>query len=326
MSSRTEQSTVLISFSLPKRYVEKIRETFPRFKVLQSKDKAEALNLVKGAQILFAGFFSPEMFKAATKLRWIQTHLVGVESYLFPKVVESQVIVTNAGGVNSICVAEHAIGLMLSLSRKLYRFARDQSEHKWKTGDAELMNQMDELSGKTLGIIGLGRIGIEIAQRAKCFGMKVMAMTRTSQTRSPYIDKMIPSRDLNTLLTSSDFVVLQLPLTEETEGFIGEEQLRSMKKTSYLINTGRGKLIREDELVRALEEGWIAGAALDAFEHEPLPPTSPLWHMDNVIITPHVAGLTPRYLDRLVDIFCENLTRYAENKPLINVVDKRRGY
>lgn len=323
-----ERIKVLISFGLPTQYIRRIEQVSPLIKVAQSHNEKENMELIPDADVLFAGYLSPEMFRVAKNLKWIQTQLVGVDRYLFPEVIESTVILTNAGGVNSTAVSEHVIGMMLCLSRKLHFFIRNQTERKWKKSDAELLPQLEELSGKTLGVIGLGRIGTEIARKAKCLGMIVIATKRNvTDSVPPYVDRFVPIEELKQkLLAESDYVVLQLPLTKETEGMFGEEHLRSMKKTAYLINAGRGRLVREDTLIRALDEGWIAGAALDAFEVEPLPQTSILWSMKNVIVTPHVAGLTPQYIDRLTEIFCENLARFIKNEPLINVVDKKSGY
>ena len=322
-----DELNLLITFSLPAPYVERIKAFSPRITVQQSRNKDEALALAKDADILLAGFFSLELFKAAKRLKWIQTLYAGVDMFLHPEVVKSPVVITNASGVNSTAVSDQVIGMMLCLNRKLHVFIRDQAMRKWKTDDMELISQMEELSGKTAGIVGLGRIGSEIAKKAKCLGMKVIATRRNPSAPKPeYVDKLVPSENLQELLGDSDFVIIQIPLTKDTEGMFGEKQLRSMKRTAYLVNASRGDIIKEDKLIEALKEGWIAGAALDTFATEPLPPDSPLWNMPNVIITPHVAGLTPKYMKRLTDLFLENLKRFMNNEPLINVVDKNRGY
>jgi len=319
--------TLLVSFDLPDAYIKKIEKVSANVKVLQSFDEKELLHLVENADILFAGAFSLEMFLKAKKLEWVQTVGAGVNRYLFPEVVKSHVIITSAGGVHPIPISEHVIGVMLSLCRKLHFFIRNQMERKWERNGAELMEQIEELSGKTVGIVGLGRIGSEVAKKAKCLGMKIIATKRNPTIPKPiYIDKLVHPENLKELLAESDFVVLTLPLTKETEGMLGESQLKSMKRTSYLINVGRGKIVQEDKLIQALKEGWIAGAGLDTFETEPLPQNSELWNMKNLIITPHVAGSTPYYFERLTNIFCENLNRFIHNKPLINVVDKSIGY
>jgi phosphoglycerate dehydrogenase-like enzyme len=319
---------VLISFDLPSVYVEKIRGVSPTLEVLQSADKEEALHLIKDADILFAGFFSKDLFAAASKLKWIQAWGAGVDRLLLPEVVNSGVTVTNAGGIHPTPISEHVIGLMLCLSRKLHLFIRNQTERKWRRYESDdPAEQVEELAGKTAGIVGLGRIGTEIARKAKCLGMRVVATKRDLSTPGlTSVDRLVAPKDLNVLLAESDFVVLSLPLTRETQGMIGEPQLRSMKRTGYLINVSRGKIVQEDKLVEALKQGWIAGAGLDTFENEPLPESSELWGFKNVIITPHVAGLTPYYEERLTDIFCENLKRFIRGNSLINVVDKTLGY
>jgi len=318
---------VLITFNLPEVFVERIRAVSPRVTVQQSRNKQEALALAGDPDVLLVGFFSPELFKAAKRLRWVQTLFVGVDAFLYSEVVQSAVVMTHAGGVNAIPVSEHVLGLMFCLNRKLHLFIRNQTARKWEKNEAELMYQMDELPGKTLGLLGLGRIGGEIARKAKCLGMKVIATRRDPSAPKPnYVDKLVSPENLEELLADSDFVVIQIPLTKDTRGMFGEKQLRSMKPTAYLVNASRGGIVKEDELVKALKEGWIAGAALDVFATEPLAESSPLWDMPNVIVTPHVAGLTPHYMERLTDLFCENLKRFLKNEPLINVVDKTRGY
>lgn len=319
---------VLVSFDLPDVFVEKIRSVSPIVEVVQSEDKEEALRLVEDADILFAGFFSKDMFLAARKLKWIQAWGAGVDGFLLPEVVKSRVIVTNAGGVHPTPISEHVIGLMFCFCRKLHLFIRNQVERKWERFESwASTEQVEELAGKTVGIVGLGRIGTEIARKTKCLGMRVIATKRDpSRTASGVVDRLVHPADLNQLLSESDFVVLSLPLTEKTQGMIGEAQLKSMKRTGYLINVSRGKIISEDKLIEALRQGWIAGAGLDTFENEPLPESSELWGFRNVIITPHVAGLTPSYMERLTSIFCENLGRFISKQPLLNVVDKTLGY
>jgi len=315
---------ILISFDLPSVYIKKIEDVSAHVKVQQSQQEKELLNLIQDADVLFAGIFSPEIFLAAKKLKWIQTTGAGVDRFLFPDVVKSQVIITNASGVHPIPISEHIIAMMLAFCRKLHYYIRNQMERKWERYGRE---QIEELSGKTVGIVGLGRIGGEIAKKAKSLGMRVIATRRNPSAPTPtYVDKLIHPENLKELLAESDFVVLTLPLTKETDGLISEKQLRSMKRTNYLINVSRGKIVQEDKLIKALKEGWIAGAGLDTFEREPLSRDSELWDMKNVIITPHVAGSTPHYLERLIGIFCENLKHFTRNEPMINIVDKTIGY
>jgi phosphoglycerate dehydrogenase-like enzyme len=257
------------------------------------------------------------MFTSAGNLKWIQACSAGVERFLLPEVVASSVILTNAKGVYATPCSDHVIAMLLMFARRMNKFVRFQSARKWQK------LELDELQGKSVGIIGLGSIGREIERKAKCFGVNVIGLSRGERrSRDSY------SSELEALLKQSDFVVLSTPLTKGTSGIIGKDELALMKRTAFLINIGRGQLIRERELVMALKERKIAGAALDVFEEEPLPPSSELWDMENVIITPHVAGDTKHMLEntRICNIFCENLKRYASGNPLINIVDKQAGY
>jgi len=325
--STLNEVEILVSFDLPSAYVKKIEDVSPKFTVQKSHKKKELLGHIKNAEILFAGVFSLEMFLAARKLKWIQIAGAGADRFLFPEVVNSQVIITNSGDILSNPASEHVIAIMLSFCRKLHSLIINQAEKKWERYGGYLGEQFEELSGKTIGIVGLGRIGEKVAKKAKSLGMKVIATKRNLSAPKPnYIDKLLNRENLRELLKKSDFVVLTVPLTKETEGLIGEAQLRCMKKTSYLINISRGKIVQEDELIKALEEGWIAGAGLDTFEEEPLIQGSKLWDMKNVIITPHVAGISRSFLERLTNVFCQNLKLFLNNETLINIVDKNIGY
>jgi phosphoglycerate dehydrogenase-like enzyme len=199
---------------------------------------------------------------------------------------------------------------------------RAQLKHEWSRFAPR------ELSGKTVGIVGLGHIGAEVGRLAKAFGCRVIATKRstTESHRALFADEIMPAAELHRLLGESDFVVLSMPLTPETRGMIGEAELRAMKPSAVLINIARGPVTVEAALVRALQESWIAGAALDVFDEEPLPPESPFWDMDNVIVTPHISGGTEIYNQRAVEIFAANLKRYLAGEPLENVVDPARGY
>jgi len=323
-----DKITVLISFNLPNTYVERIKSVSPSLEILQSENREEAMRLIRDADILFAGFFSKDLFFAAKKLKWIQAWGAGVDRLLIPEIVKSRVTITNAGGIHPTPISEHVIGLMLCFCRKFHFLIRNQMERKWERLESlPSTEQVEELSGKTVGIVGLGRIGTEIAEKTKCLGMRVIATRRDpSRQASTSVDQLVHPTNLNQLLSESDFVVLSLPLTRETQGMIGETQLKSMKRTGYLINVSRGGIVQENELIKALKQRWIAGAGLDTFESEPLPEDSELWGFKNVIITPHIAGLTPYYDERLTNIFCENLKRFINKQPMINLVDKRLGY
>jgi phosphoglycerate dehydrogenase-like enzyme len=311
---------ILVSFDLDKTYVNRIQSCIPDANVQSASQREALLSAITDAEVLLAGRFAKEMFSKAMKLRWVQTVSAGVDRFLFPEFVSSDVILTNARGIHYSQVSDHVLAMILAFSRRLNELIRFQQEKKW----ARI--QCDELQGKSLGIIGLGSIGSEIARKAKCFGMRVVSVDRDVGKRIPFVDEFLGLRDLRRLLKQSDFVVLSVPLTPESDGMIGEAELSAMKRDAILINVSRGRVIQEKALVKALKEGQIGGAGLDVFEEEPLPPSSELWLMKNVIATPHVAGSTPHYWDRVCDIFCENLRRYTSGQPLINRVDKRTGY
>jgi phosphoglycerate dehydrogenase-like enzyme len=310
---------ILISSDLDEKYVTRIRFHVPASQVVKSAEMSILLTAISDADILLAGRFTREMFLRATRLRWIQTEATGVDRFLFPELVSSDVVLTNARGAHAAPVSDHALAMILSFSRSLHRFTRFQFDRRWKK------LHCDELQYRTIGIVGLGSIGLEIARKAACFGMKIVALDRNVQ-KPTFVEELYQPTDLHRLLERSDFVVLAVPLTRDSEGMIGEEELLKMKKSAVLINISRGRLVREGALTKALKEGRIAGAGLDVFEEEPLPSRSELWDLENVIVTPHVAGATPHDWRRVCDIFCENLTRYLSNRTLVNVVDKNVGY
>lgn len=276
------------------------------------------------AQVLIAGALSAEQFKAAPVLEWINVPFAGVNRLLTtPEIVDSDVLVTNSAGIMAPALADQVLGYVLSFSRALPEQWQAQQQGRWlPNGDLKLY----ELAGRTLGIVGYGNIGREVAKRAKAFGMRLVATKTNTQGDYPELDTLWPDSELEALLVESDYVVICAPLTPQTEGLIGRVQLEKMKPTAYLINIARGQLVRENELIEVLQEKRIAGAALDVFEHEPLQSDSPLWSLDNVILTPHSSGNFDGFMQRSIELFCNQLRRYIAHEPLVNVVDKKRGY
>jgi len=260
------------------------------------------------------------------KLAWIHLTSAGVDRLRShaDAIRERNLIVTNSSGVHAIPIAEHVMAMILTLSRELQRSLRNQIRHRWVK--RSLLDPAVEVHGSTLGIIGTGRIGQMVAQSAKAFGMKVLGVRRVPESPVPFVDQIYGPDGLYDLLAACDWVVVALPLTAETEGMIGESEFKVMKNSAYLINIARGKIVRQGDLVCALREGAIAGAGLDVFEEEPLPENSPLWDMENVLITPHDAGVSPHHMQRRLEIFVENLKRYRAGDSLINRVDIDRGY
>ena len=260
--------------------------------------------------------------QAAKKARWIHTTSAGIDEILCPEVYERDFILTCAKGpaVASL-LAEHAMALLLAVTRRLVEAARYSS---WQRG--AFQSGPTEISGMTMGIVGFGAVGEALAKRAVAFDLRVLGVRTRASEPPPGVEAVWGPDKLPELLAESDVVVLILPNTECTEGSFGEEQFRQMKKTAILVNVGRGQVMDGPALERALVEGWIAGAGLDVMPEEPWPSESPLWRMPNVLITPHIAGNGPLRAGRDIEAFCQNFHRFVRGEPLESVVDLSEGY
>lgn len=323
----------------PEWFAERLRKEFPQFEVVRMTTYDGIEKELAGADIAFTFSLRPEQFKQAKNLRWIHSPAAAVHQFLFPELVDSDVILTNARDVHGPVVAEHVIASMFALAKRIPQAVRFQLKHVW--GQEILWREHAapaELAGATLGLVGLGSIGRNVAQRASALGMKVIAVRHSQGSRNPrdastgsgerpeFVDEVLPSSKLDDMLRRSEYVVLAVPVTDETRGMIGREQFSEMKREAFLINVGRGPLIQEPALIQALRQRTIAGAALDVFDQEPLPAESPLWELENLLITPHTAGMTTKLWERHYVLFAENLRRFLAGEPLLAVVDKKRGY
>jgi phosphoglycerate dehydrogenase-like enzyme len=261
-------------------------------------------------------------------LRWIQSPTAAVHLFLFPELIESKVVLTNATEVHGPVVAEHVIAVILALAKRLSQAAIFQHQHIW--GQEAMWREgahLREIDGATLGLIGVGSIGRRVARMASALGMRVLGLREHVEQGCPEgVQAVFPPSQLHLVLGQSDYVVLAAPLIPRTQGLIGAPELAVMKPEAFLINVGRGPQVDEAALVDALRSRRIAGAALDVFDREPLPAESPLWSLDNLLITPHTAGLTAKLWHRHYELFSENLRRYLAHEPLEHIVDKRRGY
>ncbi|MBD2691174.1 D-2-hydroxyacid dehydrogenase [Anabaena catenula] len=257
---------------------------------------------------------------AAPALRWHHAPNAGVNHILTPKYLERDLILTNGAGIHAIPIAEFVITYLLAYTKQLPSLYQLQAEHNWQRG-----LPIQELLDKTLLIIGAGGIGQEISIRAKAFGMRIFGSSRHPKPL-PNFDKVVGANEWKELLPEANFIVIATPLTQETKGMIDLETLRLFRPDAYLINIARGAIVDESALTKALQEGWIAGAALDTVFTEPLPAESPLWSLPNVFITPHCSGNSPRVKERSLALFLDNLNRYLQGKSLHNVVDKTAGY
>lgn len=291
----------------------------PGAELVVAVDREEFLAHLPQAEILY-GALSRQNLDRAGRLRWVQADYAGVNHLPLGEFAARGIRLTNARGMHADTIADHVFGFLLSFSRHLPRFFEQQRERRWERRDAW------ELAGLTLGSVGYGAIGRAVARRAAAFGMKVWALKRHADRPDPGVERLLPPEGLNELLAHVDVVVVSLPLTGETRGLFDERAFQTMRPGSYFINVGRGELVDEQALLTALEKGHLAGAGLDVFQEEPLPPESPLWTAPGLLITPHMAGSQRDYQGKAVAIFCENLRRYVAGRPLVNEVDLRLGY
>lgn len=278
------------------------------------------------AEVILAWFTTRDLLRAVWKMapnvRWVHSSSAGVDTLLFPELAASPVPLTNARGVYSGALGEFALAGMLFFAKGLRRMLRSQAEGRWDPFDVEM------LRGKTLGIIGYGNIGHAVAERAKPLGMRILAVRREAELHQedPFIEAAYPTADRKLMLGRCDYVVLAAPLTEETRGLIGAAEIAAMKPDAVLVNVGRGPVVDEAALVRALQEKRIRGAVLDVFEHEPLPAGHAFYRLDNVLLSPHCADHTAGWLDQSMELFLHNFERFRKGEPLRNLVDKRAGY
>ena len=292
--------------------------------IITTCDIQAAPEKIQDAEILAAWGFNDiqPFFSQAKKLRWIHALTAGVERLLFPGTQNSPIILSNSRGIHGVPMAEHVLGLMLTFSRRLDLFHRQQAQHLWKRPP---IDELQEINGKTLAVVGLGAVGHEIAKKGKAMDMRVIAVKR-EMTEEPFVDRLYRPEQLPELLAEADFIVVTVPLTDKTSGMFGQEQFAAMKPSAFFINVSRGGVVQEDVLITALQTRQIAGAGLDVVAEEPLPQNSPLWDMSNVMITPHMSAISPLYLDRALQLFAKNIALYTSGRPMFNLVDKTRGY
>jgi phosphoglycerate dehydrogenase-like enzyme len=268
------------------------------------------------------GTITPEMLRVAKKLRWVQVGVAGVERFLSPELVRSDVTLTNCKILQGPEIADHAMAMLLALTRQIHRAVATRTLEAWPTRDYQPI----ELQGRTAVVVGVGGIGTQIAVRAHAFGMRVIGVDVRDMPYLPFLQACVRPDRLDTVLREADVVFVAAPHTSETEKMLGARQLELMRPGSYFIAVSRGKLYDADALARAVASKHLAGAGLDVTDPEPLPKGHPLWKLENVIITPHVAGRSDREHERYMALFKENLKRFSAGEPLLNVVDKQKGY
>ncbi|SEM57516.1 D-2-hydroxyacid dehydrogenase [Paenibacillus sp. OV219] len=313
-------------YDLEPQHRERIAEAAPGFEIVYADgDQAESALASHLAEAEIVAGWSEQAeahaLKAGGALRWVQAWGAGVEQMPFDAFAACEVMLTNASGVHANAISETVLGMMLAFTRKLHLTIRNQMEKQW-----DWIGGLGEIHGKTIGIVGVGAIGEELARLAQAFQMRVLGVRNSAQP-SPFVDAMFSTGGLDRLLQESDFVVVTLPITKETQGLFNRAKFAQMKPSAFFVNIGRGQTVVTDDLVDALERGVIAGAGLDVFDPEPLPESHPLWTMENVILTPHNSGNSIYYTDRAVDILVDNLRSYIESgEPHRNRVSLKNRY
>lgn len=317
-----ERPRKLVVSPMPPEQLEELRRVAPTLQIVVARGEREALREIADADGVL-GFASPQILRAGKRLRWVQVGSAGVEHVLSPEMLDHPAILTNAQRVYGPAIADHTFAMLLAFTRGLRELLPRQSSGAWR---APNRGRLDELEGKTVLIVGLGGIGTEVARRAAAFGMRVWATDPKEMPKPPFVERLEKPDRFHALLSGADVLVSAVPLTKETRGMIGEREFKLMKPGAYLINVSRGGVVDTAALVRALKDGRLAGAGLDVTDPEPLPTSSELWAMENVIITPHIAGQSPGSRRRLFELLKENVRRFAAGEPLLNVVDKQKGY
>lgn len=317
----------------------KIRQLAPHLDLVQTIDEAKIAAMIEEIEIA-VGQFPPQLLAKAKNLRWFQQWSAGADWLLaHPEVQELEFVLTSASGVHAIPISEHIFAFLLAFARNLPQAWHAQQERVWmkeqtqerrKTAKEDIATysrrDMFELAGKTMLLIGIGDIGERTAQIARALEMGVIGVRHNPDHNTPGVSEMVGPDELLRVLPKADVVVSTVPLTAETHHMLDQNAFDAMKRGAYFINIGRGGTVDQEALITALRSGTLAGAGLDVFEEEPLPADSPLWAMDNVLLTPHASGATPQYNERAFAIFLDNLQRYQAGAELRNVVDKSKGY
>jgi phosphoglycerate dehydrogenase-like enzyme len=312
---------ILVNAELDEAQRQRIVAAAPGDRVIFATDRPETLAEARDAEVLF-GRITPELFERAPMLRWVHTLGAGVDGTLFPELVESDVVLISEKGTVGPHLAEQAFALLLALTRGIARSIRERT---WENR-LSIRSGAWELTDRTMGVVGLGGTGREVARRAAAFGMRVVAVDPEEVPKPPEVSALWKMDRFDDLLEQSDVVVVCAPLTAETRGMFDQAAFRRMRRHALLVNVTRGGIVDESALMHALAEGLIAGAGLDVTPREPLPADHPLWDMPNVVVTPHVAGASPYRLDRAIEVFVDNLTRDRAGQPLQSLIDKRKGY
>jgi len=305
-------------------YIKDLSASFPDIEIVTATTPEDQLNHIRDAEV-FHGFLTEELLAEAQQLRWFHLPGAGIDGTLeVAGFADSDIILTNARGPHAPSMANHAMAMMLMLAHKWHQFFRDEQERNWDPWN--YVWQYEDLDGCTMGILALGDVGKAVARRAHGFGMKVLAVDKQPQPKMPEVDAIWGLDRLDDMVGLSDWLVIAAPFTEGTRGLIDRRRLELLPEGAHVIIISRGGIVDESALVDGLQSGRIAGAGIDAFEEAPLAQDSPLWTMDHVVITPHVAGVSAAVCVGLKAIFKENLRRYLAGEDFLYVCDKKEGY
>lgn len=316
---RAESKKILV-VGLSQAAVSELQREAPEAKLVSVPESSRVAEADDADAIV--GTINPGLFHAAHKLRWVQVYSAGVENYLFPEFRNSSVVLTNCKIIQGPEIADHAFALLLALTRDLYQTIPQRTRELLPRAGLQPV----ELRGKTAVVVGVGGIGSQIAQRAHAFGMTVIGVDPKDMPLNPFVARMVYPDQIDAVLPLADVVFISAPHTPQSEGMIGPREFELMKKGAYFIAVSRGKLYNTDALVKALDSRRLAGAGLDVTNPEPLPKGHPLWKFENVVITPHIAGQSDNIQSRRMDLLKENIARFVKGQPLLNVVDKQKGY
>jgi phosphoglycerate dehydrogenase-like enzyme len=313
----------LIYFELPETYIAQLKRIANQFEFVSCSDASELSEHLADAEILatFVAQFDAKLLASAPSLKWIQAITAGVDNLPLKEIKEREIILTNMRGIHKIQMAEYAIAAMINLARNFHVMHRHQLQEKWD----RTMPQA-EIYGQVVGIVGLGSIGKEIARKASFLGMRVIGVRKEPQAVE-HVERVYGPEEMDSVFKESDYVINLLPLTEDTKGIIDKRYFSSMKASACFINIGRGPTVNQDDLVEALKTKRIAGLAADVYIEEPLPEDSALWKLENVILTPHIAGVSPNYMIRAMEIMQHNLKAYVHKSgEMLNVIDLKKAY
>jgi D-2-hydroxyacid dehydrogenase (NADP+) len=313
---------IVSTVDLDQKHIDRLKEEFPDLEVVICPDVSQLGDYLPGVQGVIGRGLNAEFLERFPDVIWAHSPGAGVDSFLFPELIESNVTVTNNSGVHASTIAEHLLGMMFAFTRGFPEMVHNQAQHVWKRPSTSVV----ELGYQTLAVVGLGDIGHGLAVRAKALGMHVVGSRRRSQDPMDGVDEIYSPDHVHEMISRADHVAITLPSTPRTRGLFGTAEFDAMKDSAIIYNIGRGDIINQDELIHALNNGVIAGAGLDVTTPEPLNEDSPLWDTPGVFITPHYSGSTPHYWENGIEILLKVIRNIRNDEPVFNQVDKKEGY